>query len=93
MKGFAPAVVNFPFWDGILSPEEICRARYCGIRSLRKGTNLVQHNGALWDIAASQGTTGAGVHPLVLTAGADGVCCIISATNRIIGGSKVISWY
>jgi hypothetical protein len=89
MKGFASATSSFPFWDGILASEEICRVRYCSLRSLKKGTYLVQHSGAIWDMAASQGTTGAGVHPLVLSASSDGVCSVISSTNRIFGGSKV----
>jgi hypothetical protein len=49
------------------------------------------HESAIWDIAASQGSRGAGVHGLVLSAGGDGVCNVISATNRLFGGAKVFS--
>ena len=73
----------------MLSPDELCGVRYSSFRPLKKGTMVVSHDGAIWDIAASQGGTGAGVHALVLSAGGDGACSVISATNRLFGGSKV----
>jgi hypothetical protein len=48
------------------------------------------HGGTVWDFAASEGTRGAGTHPLVVSCGSDGVCNLISTTNRIFFGSKVI---
>jgi hypothetical protein len=73
----------------VLSPDELCGVRYSGFRPLKKGTLLAAHDGPVWDIAASQGSRGAGVHGLVLSVGSDGVCNIISATNRLFGGAKV----
>lgn len=54
---------------------------------------LAVHESAIWDIAASHGSRGAGVHGLVLSAGGDGVCNVVSATNRLFGGAKVFSPY
>jgi hypothetical protein len=52
------------------------------------------HDGGVWDVASSQGAKGAGVHALVLSAGCDGICSIVSVTNRVFWGSKVfISQY
>ena len=49
----------------------------------------VAHEAAVWDVAASQGGMGAGIHPFVLTVGSDGVCNLVSSANRIFTGSKV----
>ena len=86
-------ITTIPFWRGILSPDEVSGVRYSCFRPLKKGTILVGHEGAIWDIAASQGSRGAGVHGLVLSAGGDGVCNVVSATNRLFGGAKVFSPY
>jgi hypothetical protein len=51
---------------------------------------VVAHEGGVWDVAASQGAKGAGVHALILSGGCDGACCVASPTNRIFGGSKVL---
>lgn len=45
---------------------------------------LFAHAAAIWDIAASQGGMGAGVHGLVLSVGSDGICTIVSSTDRIL---------
>jgi len=50
---------------------------------------LSMHGAAVWDIAASQGGSGAGVHGLVLSVGSDGVCAVVSSTNRIFSGARV----
>lgn len=91
--GLSSVIMTIPFWRGILSPDEVSGVRYSCFRSLKKGTMLVVHEDAIWDIAASQGSRGAGVHGLVLSAGGDGVCNVISATNRLFGAAKVFSPY
>jgi hypothetical protein len=72
-----------------LSPDELCGVRYSCFRPLKKGMVLAVHDGAVWDIAASQGGEGAGVHGLVLSAGADGVCAVITAALRLSTGNNV----
>lgn len=74
----------------MLSPDEICGIRYSCFRPLKKGVMLVVHDAAIWDIAASQGGYGGGVHALVLSAGADGACTVMNPTNRLFGGGKVL---
>jgi hypothetical protein len=59
---------------------------------LKYGTLLGIHDGAIWDIAASHGGRGSGVHGLVLSAGSDGICSVISATNRLFSGHKVFGF-
>ena len=81
-------VTSIPFYGGILSPDDICGVRYSSFRPLKKGTLIAVHGGSVWDIATSQGGAGAGVHPMVLTAGSDGVCSLINPTSRLLGLSK-----
>lgn len=85
----ASVVAGLPFCGGILSPDEVCGVRYSAFRSLKKGTLLVGHDGPVWDIAASQGGRGAGIHGLVLSAGSDGVCSVTSAPLRLFGTQRV----
>jgi hypothetical protein len=50
---------------------------------------LTVHEGAVWDFATSRGGRGSGVHGLVMSCGADGVCSVLSLANRVLAGSKV----
>lgn len=84
-------ITSIPFWRGVLLPSEQCGVRYSCFRPLKKGTLLGVHDGAIWDIAASQGGQGAGVHALVLSAGADGMCNVLKAGYRLFGGNSVSS--
>lgn len=87
-SGLVSVVTTIPIWDGILCPEDLCAVRYSCFRPLKRGILLGVHEGSIWDIAASQGGPGAGVHSVVLSVGSDGVCSILSPTNRIFFGSK-----
>jgi len=84
-------VSHLPFWDGILCPDELVALRYSSFRQFKKGTMISSHEGPMWATATSEGGPGSGVHPLVLTAGSDGICSVTSPTNRLFGGSKVNS--
>ena len=87
--GTSPVIIAIPFLRGIVSPDEFSGVRYNCFRPLKNESMLAVHEGAIWDIAASQGAPGSGVHGLVLSAGSDGVCDVISATNRLFGRAKV----
>ena len=73
----------------MVSPDDICGVRYSSFRPLKKGTLLALHASAVWDIATSHGTSGAGVHPMVLSCGSDGVCSLVNPTSRILGVNRV----
>jgi hypothetical protein len=88
-SGIPTTVTPLPFWKGILCPDEVCGVRYSPFRLFRRKTMLSAHAAAIWDIAASQGGMGAGVHGLVLSVGSDGICAIVSSTNRILSGTRV----
>jgi hypothetical protein len=76
-------------YGGFIAPEDICSLRYSSLRPVKRGTMIAVHDGGVWDVASSQGARGAGVHALVLSAGCDGICSVVSATNRAFWGSKV----
>ena len=73
----------------MLCADDVSAVRYSSFRPLKHGTTLAVHEGGVWDVAASRGGSGGGVHGLVISGGADGVCCVISVSNRISAGSKV----
>ena len=83
-------VTSIPFCGGIISPDDICAVRYSSFHQLKKGTSLAVHGSAVWDIATSHGGSGAGVHPMILTAGSDGVCSLVNPTTRLLGLGKVL---
>lgn len=89
--GFVSTVTSIEAYGGFLSAEDMCTIRYGSFRPLKRGTMIVAHEGGVWDVASSQGARGAGVHALILSGGCDGACCVASPTNRIFGGSKVVS--
>lgn len=78
-------------YGGVIAPEDVCALRFSSLRPVKRGTMVAVHDGGVWDVAASQGAKGAGVHALVLSGGCDGVCSVASATNRIFWGSKVLT--
>jgi hypothetical protein len=88
-RGPVAIVTGMPFWMGVLTPEDFCGVRYSSFRPVKWGTSLVIHEGAVWDIAASQGGRDAGCHPMILSAGSDGVCNLIAGGARLMGGHGV----
>lgn len=78
-----------PFWMGVLAPEDFCGVRFSSFRPLKWGTSIVVHESPIWDIAASQGSRNAGVHPFILSAGSDGVCSFVCGTARLLATHAV----
>jgi hypothetical protein len=92
-RTFGSFVSPLHFWGGILSPDDVCGIFFSTLRPTKRGLILSSHNSAVWDVATSVGGPGSGLHPFVLTAGSDGVCSLVSSTNRIHFGSKVLPQY